>query len=491
MLYIGIDLGTSATKLLLMDEKGTIHNTVSREYPLEFPQPGWSQQAPQDWWKAVTEGMPELLAGADAAQVAGIGVAGQMHGLVVLDESDKVIRPAILWNDGRTAKQVDYLNGVIGKDKLSALTANIAFAGFTAPKILWMQENEPENFAKIAKIMLPKDYVNYLLTGIHACDYSDASGMLLLDVQHKCWSREMLEICGVSEKQMPKLFESYDCIGTVKPDVAKLLGIPETVKVVAGAGDNAAAAVGTGVVGEGGCNISLGTSGTVFISSQKFGVDDTNALHAFAHADGGYHLMGCMLSAASCNKWLLEDIFGTSDHAAEQAPISDDKLGENHVFFLPYLMGERSPINDTNARGTFIGMTMDTTRADMVQAVLEGVAFAIRDSVEVARSLGIVIDSSKICGGGAKSPLWKRIFANVLNAELEVPVSEQGPGMGGAMLAMVACGEYETVKDCCGKLCAVASTVKPEQSLAAKYEARYQQFKKIYPAVKALFPEIH
>ena len=490
-LFIGIDLGTSGVKLLLMGADGTIHNTVTKEYPLEFPQPGWSQQRPEDWKKALFEGMPELLNGFDASAIAGIGCGGQMHGLVVLDENDHVIRPAILWNDGRTAKQVDYLNGVIGKDRLSELTANIAFAGFTAPKILWMQENEPENFAKIAKIMLPKDYVNYLLTGVHACDYSDASGMLLLDVQHKCWSREMLEICGVSEKQMPKLFESFDCIGTVKPDVAKLLGIPENVRVVAGAGDNAAAAVGTGVVSEGGCNISLGTSGTVFISSEKFGVDDTNALHAFAHADGGYHLMGCMLSAASCNKWLLENIFGTSDHAAEQAPITEDKLGENHVFFLPYLMGERSPINDTNARGTFIGMTMDTTRADLVQAVLEGVAFAIRDSVEVARSLGIVIDSSKICGGGAKSPLWKRIFANVLNAELEVPVSEQGPGMGGAMLAMVACGEYETVKDCCEKLCAVASTVKPEQSLAAKYEARYQQFRKIYPAVKALFPEIH
>ena len=490
-LFIGIDLGTSGVKLLLMGADGTIHNTVTKEYPLEFPQPGWSQQRPEDWKKALFEGMPELLNGFDASAIAGIGCGGEMHGLVVLDENDHVIRPAILWNDGRTAKQVDYLNGVIGKDRLSELTANIAFAGFTAPKILWMQENEPENFAKIAKIMLPKDYVNYLLTGVHACDYSDASGMLLLDVQHKCWSREMLEICGVSEKQMPKLFESFDCIGTVKPDVAKLLGIPENVRVVAGAGDNAAAAVGTGVVSEGGCNISLGTSGTVFISSEKFGVDDTNALHAFAHADGGYHLMGCMLSAASCNKWLLENIFGTSDHAAEQAPITEDKLGENHVFFLPYLMGERSPINDTNARGTFIGMTMDTTRADLVQAVLEGVAFAIRDSVEVARSLGIVIDSSKICGGGAKSPLWKRIFANVLNAELEVPVSEQGPGMGGAMLAMVACGEYETVKDCCEKLCAVASTVKPEQSLAAKYEARYQQFRKIYPAVKALFPEIN
>ena len=489
-LYIGVDLGTSAMKLLLMDGQGQIKNVVSREYPLEFPQPGWSQQKPEDWRKALYEGIPELLKGFDAASVAGIGAGGQMHGLVVLDAEDRVIRPAILWNDGRTAKQVDYLNNEIGKEKLSALTANIAFAGFTAPKILWMKEKEPENFARIAKIMLPKDYINYILTGVHCCDYSDAAGMLLLDVEHKCWSKEMLEICGVTELQMPKLFESFAPVGTVKADVAAALGLPENVVVCAGAGDNAAAAVGTGVVGEGGCNISLGTSGTVFISSEKFGVDPNNALHAFAHADGGWHLMGCMLSAASCNKWLLEDIFGTSDHSGEQAPITEEKLGENHVFFLPYLMGERSPINDTNARGTFIGMTMDTTRADLVQAVLEGVAFAIRDSVEVARSLGITIDSSKICGGGAKSPLWKRIFANVLNAELEVPVSEQGPGMGGAMLAMVACGEYKTVKDCCDKLCAVASIVKPEPELVAKYEARYQQFQKIYPAVKALFPKI-
>ena len=489
MLYIGIDLGTSAAKMMLMDENGRIQNMVTKEYPLEFPQPGWSQQNPEDWWNAVTEGMPELLADCDRSQLAGIGIAGQMHGLVVLDENDEVIRPAILWNDGRTAKQVDYLNNQIGKDKLSALTANIAFAGFTAPKILWMREQEPENFASIDKIMLPKDYLNYLLTGVHACDYSDASGMLLLDVEHKCWSKEMLELCGVCEDQMPRLYESYECIGTVKPEIAQLLGIPETVKVAAGAGDNAAAAVGTGVVGEGGCNISLGTSGTVFISSQKFGVDKNNALHAFAHADGGYHLMGCMLSAASCNKWLMDEILQTSDYAAEQAPISDDKLGENHVFFLPYLMGERSPINDTNARATFIGMTMDTTRGDLTQAVLEGVAFAIRDSVEVARSLGITINSSKICGGGAKSPLWKRILANVLNAELESPESEQGPGMGGAMLAMVAGGQYPDVKTVCEKLTKVASTVKPEPALVAKYEKRYQQFKKIYPACKALFAD--
>ena len=489
-LYIGVDLGTSAVKLLLMNAEGEIQNVVSREYPLEFPQPGWSQQNPEDWRKAVLEGIPELLKGFNGADVAGIGCGGQMHGLVVLDKDDNVIRPAILWNDGRTAAQVDYLNGVIGKDKLSQLTANIAFAGFTAPKILWMKENEPELYAKIDKIMLPKDYVNYILTGVHSCDYSDAAGMLLMDVEHKCWSREMLEICGISEAQMPTLFESFAPIGTVKADVAKVLGIGDGVVVAAGAGDNAAAAVGTGVVGEGGCNISLGTSGTVFISSEKFGVDETNALHAFAHADGGFHLMGCMLSAASCNKWLLEDIFGTADHAGEQAPITEEKLGENHVFFLPYLMGERSPINDTNARGTFIGMTMDTSRADLVQAVLEGVAFAIRDSVEVARSLGITINSSKICGGGAKSPLWKKMIANILNAELQCLESEQGPGMGGAMLAMVASGEYGSVKDVCDKFVKVASVVKPEAGLVAKYEARYQQFKKIYPAVKALFPEI-
>ena len=487
MLYIGVDLGTSAVKLLLMDEKGEIKNVISREYPLFFPHPGWSEQNPEDWKKAVLEGIPELLKGQDASQVAGIGAGGQMHGLVVLDENDDVIRPAILWNDGRTQKQVDYLNEDIGRDVLSERTANIAFAGFTAPKILWMRENEPELFARIRKIMLPKDYINYILTGVHCTDYSDASGMLLLDVKNRCWSREMLDLCGITEEQMPKLFESYECVGTLKPEIAACLGLPASVRVAAGAGDNAAAAVGTGTVGEGGCNISLGTSGTVFISSEHFGVDPHNALHSFDHADGGYHLMGCMLSAASCNKWLMENVLGTSDFAAEQAPITDDRLGNNGVFFLPYLMGERSPINDVLARGTFTGMTMDTGRVDMVQAMLEGVAFAIRDSVEVARSLGIQINRSNICGGGAKSPLWKKIMANVLNIELDSSESEQGPGMGGAMLAMVACGAYPTVKAACDAIVHVTSTVKPDPEIAARYEKRYSQFRGIYPALKPVF----
>lgn len=488
MLYIGIDLGTSAVKLLLMDQGGTIHKIVSKEYPLYFPHPGWSEQNPQDWFEKTMEGMKELTAECDRTQIAGIGFGGQMHGLVVLDEMDQVIRPAILWNDGRTAKETEHLNEVIGKEALSKYTANIAFAGFTAPKLLWMKANEPENFSRISKIMLPKDYLAYMLTGIHCTDYSDASGMLLLDVEHKCWSREMMDICGVKEEQLPQLFESYEVVGLLKKEIADRLGLTEAVRVVAGAGDNAAAAVGTGTVGEGKCNISLGTSGTIFISSKKFGVDEHNALHSFAHADGSFHLMGCMLSAASCNKWWAEEILGTKDFAAEQAPIQ--KLGENHVFFLPYLMGERSPHNDPDARGVFFGMSMDTSRADMTQAVLEGVAFALRDSLEVAKSLGIKIERTKICGGGAKSPLWKQIIANVMNIKVDVLEVEEGPSLGGAMLAAVGCGVYPDVETAGKKLAKVVDTVEPTPELAAKYEERYQKFKELYPAMKPLFKNL-
>lgn len=488
MFYIGIDLGTSALKLLLVDGDGAVRNEVTKEYPLSFPQPGWAEQDPEDWWQAVQSGVPELLAGFDAAQVAGIGAGGQMHGLVALDENDAVIRPAILWNDGRTAKEVDYLNNEIGRDKLSAYTANIAFAGFTAPKLLWMRGNEPEKFAQIRKIMLPKDYINYRLTGVHCTDYSDASGMLLLDVAHKCWSAEMCQICGVTEEQLPELYESWEIVGALTPDAAQALGLPASVQVCAGAGDNAAAAVGTGAVGAGGCNISLGTSGTIFISSERFGVDPTNALHAFAHADGGWHLMGCMLSAASCNQWWCGDVLGTKDYPAEQTPITPDKLGRNPVFFLPYLMGERSPINDTDARGAFVGMTMDTTRADLTQAVLEGVAFAIRDSFEVAKRLGIAIPRSTLCGGGSKSPLWRTILSNVLGIPLDIPQTEQGPGYGGAMLAMVGCGAFENVQAACHTLVKIAGTVEPDAGLTSRYKEQYHKFRAIYPALKTVFP---
>lgn len=488
MLYIGVDLGTSAVKLLLMNEKGEILNITSKEYPIFFPKPGWSEQNPTDWWEKSVEGIKELTKDYDKSQVAGISFGGQMHGLVILDENDEVIRPALLWNDGRTAAETDYLNEKIGKDKLSQYTANIAFTGFTAPKILWIKNNEPDNFAKIKKIMLPKDYLAYKMTGNHCTDASDASGMLLFDVKNRCWSKEMMEICSVKEEQLAKVYESYEAVGHLTPEAAEALGLSTDVVVAAGAGDNAAAAVGTGTVGDGSCNISLGTSGTIFISSKNFGVDENNALHSFAHADGKYHLMGCMLSAASCNKWWMDTIIGTNDYAKEQESIT--KLGENNVYFLPYLMGERSPHNDPDARGTFIGMTMDTTRSDMTQAVLEGVAFALRDSLEVARKLGIKIDRSKICGGGAKSPLWKKIIANVLNVKIDVIESEEGPALGGAMLAAVACKEFDSVEAAADAIVKITDTIEPDEKLVEAYNKKYNVFKQLYPQLKPIYKVI-
>lgn len=482
--YIGVDLGTSSVKLLLMDEDGAVVGSVSKDYPLSFPKPGWSEQNPLDWYEQSIAGIKELVAGKDT-QVKGISFGGQMHGLVVLDSEDNVIRPAILWNDGRTTKECEYLNETIGRSVVTEETGNIAFAGFTAPKLLWMKENEPELFGKIAKIMLPKDYLMYRLSGVHATDVSDASGMLLFDVKNRKWSEKMCEICDVKESQLAQIFESYEVVGTLKEDVAAELGLSKDVKIIAGAGDNAAAAIGTGTIRNGDCNISLGTSGTIFIAADNYSVDSANALHSFAHASGKYHLMGCMLSAASCNKWWIEDILKSGDYAGEQKDIAE--LGKNEVFFLPYLMGERSPHNDPMARGAFIGMSMDTPRYAMTQAIMEGVAFALRDSLEVARSQGIQLDRTKICGGGAKSPLWKQIIANVLGMTVDSIASEEGPALGGAMLAAVGCGEFASVEEAADKIVKVTSSVEPDAELTALYEAKYQKFKMLYPALKSFF----
>ena len=483
--YIGIDLGTSSVKLLLVAESGEILATHSEKYPISYPQSGWSEQNPEDWLDAVKRGVGNLLDGHNHSNVKGISFGGQMHGLVVLDKNDNVIRPCILWNDGRTEKQTEYLNEVIGKEKLSELTANIAFAGFTAPKILWIKENEPENFAKISKIMLPKDYIAYMLTGNHCTDLSDASGMLLLDVENKRWSEEMCNICSVKPEWLPTLYESYEAVGTLKAEYAELWELSENVTVAAGAGDNAAAAIGTGIVGHGGCNISLGTSGTVFISQDNFSVDNKNALHSFCHANGKYHLIGCILSAASCNEWWM-NILDTTDYRKEQEEL-DSLLGKNEVFFLPYLMGERSPHNDVNAKGAFIGLRPTVSRGHMTLAVMEGVAFALKDCVEIAKQSGIDIPSTRICGGGAKSKLWKQIIANVLGIPVEVPSIEEGPSYGGAMLAMIACGAYENVQKAAESILSVSEVVYPDRELTALYAEKYEKFIKLYPALKEVF----
>ena len=483
MYYIGIDLGTSSAKGILVDKKGNILNEKSVEYPVLRPHDGWSEQNPCDWLSAA-ENILALLSDGITEEIAGISFGGQMHGLVLLDEKDNVIRPAILWNDGRTQKQTDYLNNVIGKKRLSELTANIAFAGFTAPKILWVKENEPQNFGRISKIMLPKDYLAYMLTGVFSTDYSDASGMLLLDVKNKCWSEEMCDICGITKDMLPKLYESCDVIG--RPH--KKYNLPNAV-VTAGAGDNAAAAIGTGTIKNGDCNISLGTSGTVFISGDKFVPERNNALHSFAHATGKWHLMGCILSAASCSKWWIEDILKTEDYAG-QTKNCDCLLGRNNVYFLPYLMGERSPHNDVDARGAFIGISADTSREQMSLAVLEGVAFALRDCTEAAKQSGLNIISTNICGGGARSAIWKNIIANVLNADVCSLATEQGPAYGAAILAMTGAGEYKSIDDAVNNTVSVTSVVSPSPEIAGLYDKKYKVFRSLYPALKDIFHDM-
>lgn len=484
MQYIGIDLGTSSVKLLLMGEAGNIVKTVSKSYPLSMPENGWSEQDPAHWWRETCNGVRELMQGEDPAQVAGISFGGQMHGLVALDGQDQVIRPAILWNDGRTTQETAQLNTDPGEKVLAERTGNIAFAGFTAPKVLWMKKHEPELFAKIEKIMLPKDYLAYRMTGVHCTDCSDAGGMLLMDVEHRCWSQEMLQRCGLKESQMPRIYESWEVVGTLLPEAAEALGLPQTVKVCAGAGDNAAAAVGTGTLENGACNLSVGTSGTVFVACDQYPRIQNHAIHVFAHANGKYHLLGCMLSAASCNKWWVEEILKETDYGATQQQIKN--LGENPVMFAPYLMGERTPHNDAAVRGAFVGLSLDTTREQMTQAILEGVAFAMRDGVELARQAGIDVKRCKICGGGAKSKLWKTIFANVLGLPVDSIATEEGPAMGGAMLAAVGCGAYSSVEELAKKIVKIVDTVEPDKDLTAKYEAKYQQFRKLYPALHSL-----
>lgn len=483
MLYIGIDLGTSAVKLLLMGEDGSMLRTLQREYPISFPHSGWSEQNPQDWWEQTCAGVRALLEGFDPKQVQGISFGGQMHGLVALDAEDQVIRPAILWNDGRTARETEFLNREVGEDRLAQLTGNIAFAGFTAPKLIWMYKNEPELFARIRRIMLPKDYLAYRMTGVHSTDYSDAAGTLLLDTAHKRWSPEMLELCRLKPEQLPRLCESWEVVGTLLPEAASALGLPASVKVCAGAGDNAAAAVGTGTLADGSCNLSLGTSGTLFLACDSFLLPKNHALHAFAHATGRFHLMGCMLSAAACNQWWMGSVLGTEDYAGEQAGFAP--LGENTVLFAPYLMGERTPHNDPAVRGAFVGLSLDTSRAQMTQAILEGVAYGFRDALEIARSLGLTVSRSTLCGGGAKSPVWREILSNVLRMPIDL-VETEGPSMGAAMLAALGCGGTPSLEALAEKTVRVSDTVLPRAEIAGRYDEGYQRFRALYPALRTL-----
>ncbi len=485
--YLGLDLGTSSLKILLTDESGNILDEVNEPIESSHPHVGWSEQNPSDWFTATLHGLNKVFQNHDPEDLRAVSFGGHMHGSVLLDDEDRVIRPCIMWNDGRTKKETDYLNNEIGKERLTKLTGNIAFAGFTAPKILWIRENEPENFAKISKILLPKDYLAFMFSGVYSTDVSDASGTLFFDTENRRWSKEMCEICSIREDQLPQVFESYEVVGTIKPSIAELFGFRKDVKIVAGAGDNEAAAIGTGTVREGRCNISLGTSGTLFIPENNYIEEKTNSLHSFCHANGKYHLMGVILSAASANTWWSNII--KDDDFDEMQEGLEEKLGKNDVYFLPYLMGERSPHNDTDARACFIGMNSDTTQKEMTLAVLEGVSFAMRDCAERAKLYGTQIREATLCGGGAKSKLWRQITADVFNAKIMIPQTEKGPSYGACILAMVGDGIYKNVEEATDKIIKIKEVVYPDEERVALYNEKYRKYASLYPALKEFFKE--
>ena len=475
--YIGIDLGTSAVKLLLVGEDGSVRKEAHRSYPIYLSEGAKSEQDPRDWLEKTEEALEELLAGECRESIYGVAVAGQMHGLVLLDENDEPLYRAILWNDGRSEKQTRYLNEIYGLDALVSQSANMAFPGFTLPKLLWVKENEPEVFSKIKKVMLPKDYLVYMLSGVFATDASDAAGTLYFDVQNRTWSAELCALCGISPSMLPKIYDSEEKVGTLKEKYR----LPNAV-LAAGAGDNAAAAVGVGAVHDGDANLSLGTSGTLFIASDRFPAVKNPALHTFAYTKDKWHFLGCILSAASAQKWFIKDILRDGyDKIPEET--------QTNVYFLPYLMGERCPHNDPHARGAFIGLTPSTTKEEMSLAVLEGVAFALRDCLELAKAGGVSVTRSGVCGGGARSPLWKKILANVLGIELHTVKTEEGPAYGAAMLSMVASGRYPTVASAADTLVSLKETVAPNAEKVAYYEKKYQTFRTLYAALKDVFKE--
>ena len=486
MITIGIDIGTSAIKAIAMNECGVILSSKSRTYPLLLSDNGWSEQEPQDWWRETTVALRELTAVIPTAEIAAISFSGQMHGLVALDEDGNILRHAILWNDQRTQAECDYLNYKIGKSVLLDNTANIALTGFTAPKILWMRQHEPELFSRIAKIMLPKDYIAYKLSGVFATDFSDASGTLLLDVKNRDWSPTLLNIVGLTHDQLPVLYESYQPIGYVTQNAAHETGLPTSVQVVIGGGDQAVGAIGTGTVHNGMCSISLGTSGVLFVAADDFAVDTgPSAIHSFCHATGRFHMMGVTLAAAGSTKWWVEDILGITDYDKEQANITH--LGENEVYYLPYLSGERTPHNSPDARGTFVGMSMTTTRADMMQAVLEGVAYSLRDILSEVRALGHDVTIARIIGGGAKSTLWCQIIADVLQLPIERINASEGPAFGAAILAMVGAGRFTCVQEACDVLIQTTDRFIPNEKNAAAYSRRYKIYTELYSALAGSF----
>jgi xylulokinase len=493
MYFIGIDSSTTATKALLMDEAGNVLGVASSEYSFETPQPLWSEQSPSLWWTGTIDSIRQVLAKAnvDASAVKGIGLTGQMHGLVLLDEKGEVLRPSILWNDQRTAAQCDEIRRRLGRGKLIQITGNDALTGFTAPKILWVQENEPEIWKRARHILLPKDYVRYKMTGEFAIDRADGAGTILFDLAKRDWSPEVLSALNIPAEYLPKTFEGTEITGTLSPAAAKELGLPAGIPVFGGGGDQAAAAVGTGAVRAGVVSLSLGTSGVVFATTDGCAIEPEGRLHAFCHSvPGKWHFMGVMLSAAGSLRWHRDTFAPGMNYDTLLAPAAEIQPGSDGLLFLPYLTGERTPHPDPLARGAFVGLTVRHTFPHLTRAVLEGVSFGLRDSFELMKNAGLKdISQVRVTGGGARSPLWRQILADIFNAEIVTVNSEEGAAYGAALLAATGSGVFQSVEAACDATIQITGSTKPGKDLAV-YEKLYPLYRALYPSLSPQFNKL-
>lgn len=500
---IGVDCGTSGTKTVLFDEKGTVIASKTIEYPMYQPKNGYAEQLPSDWANAMKGTIKAVMAqsGVSKDDVKGIGISGQMHGLVMLDKDNNVIRPSIIWCDQRTAKEVEWMTNTVGEKKLIEITANPALTGWTAAKILWVKNNEPENYAKVAHILLPKDYLRFVLTNEYATEVSDASGMQLLDVPNRKWSDELLSAFGIDKSWLGKVYESCEVTGKLTKAMAAELGLNEGTIVVGGAGDNAAAAIGTGVCEDGKAFTTIGTSGVVFAHTSNISIDPKGRVHTCCAAvPNSWHVMGVTQGAGLSLKWFRDNFCGSEKETAKYMGVDEyylmDKqaetvpVGANRLLYLPYLMGERTPHLDPNARGVFFGLSAMHTKKEMLRAVMEGVSYSLRDCVEVFREMKINVSDMMACGGGGSSPLWRSMLADLYNCPVKTASSKEGPALGVALLALTGAGIYSSVPEACKAVCKVDKTQAPNEANVPEYEKFYQLYREIYPALKAEFAKL-
>jgi xylulokinase len=500
-IVIGVDVGTSGTKAVAINAAGEVVASALIEYPLLTPKPDWAEQDPAEWTKAARSALSQLAAEVDANDVKGIGLTGQMHGSVFLDANNEVIRPALLWCDQRTTAQCDAITEKVGEKKLIEMVSNPALTGFTAPKILWLRDEEPENYDRVRKVLLPKDYVRFDLTGEFATDVADASGTLLFDVKNRTWHDELLSILEIDRDFMPQSFEGPEVTGQLSTEAAEATGLPAGIPVVAGGGDQAAGGVGCGIVDTGVISATVGTSGVVFAFADEVSMDPEGRVHTFCHSvPGKWHVMGVVLSAGGSLRWYRDALCDTEIAEAEKqgvdpyeiitADAEKTPLGAEGLLFLPYLTGERTPHKDPYAKGAFVGLSLRHTRAHMARSVLEGVAYAMRDSLEIMRNMGVPIEQVRASGGGARSPQWRQIQADVNNAPLVTINVDEGPAYGAALLATVATGMYGTIEEACHATIRVVDSCAPDAGRAKQYDAWFAEYQAAYQALAPGFKRV-